>query len=254
MAQPPTVPLPVTDPALGNLLRVQEHDLAVQQLTHRRATLPQRTALSEAEATASALAAERDELADQAAELARTQRRLEGDTAMVEAKIADTDRTLYSGAVTAPRELEALQAEIASLRRRASSLEDETLEVMEVAEPVEAGRRDVEARLADTSAEIDRLRDALADSEASIDVDLAREREARAAIAADVPADLLAGYESLRDEFGGIGVARLVDGRCSGCHLALPATELAALKRAAPGAVVHHEECGRILVWTGAEG
>jgi uncharacterized protein len=243
----------VTDPALAGLLRVQEHDLAVQQLTHRRATLSQRAALAEAEATASALAAELDELVGRAADLARTQRRLEGETATVEAKIAETDRTLYSGAVTAPRELEALQAEIASLRRRTSTLEDETLEVMEQAEPVEAGRSDVEARLAATRVEIDRLRDALAESVASIDAELASERESRAAAAAEVPADLLASYESLRDDLGGIGVARLVDGRCSGCHLALPATELAALRRTGSGTIVHHEECGRILVPAVAE-
>ena len=38
------------------------------------------------------------------------------------------------------------------------------------------------------------------------------------------------------------------NGRCSGCHLALPATEIDRIKREAPDTIVLCDQCGRILV------
>ncbi|HMC51585.1 MAG TPA: C4-type zinc ribbon domain-containing protein, partial [Acidimicrobiales bacterium] len=84
--------------------------------------------------------------------------------------------------------------------------------------------------------------------EASIDAEVATEREARAALAAALPADLSAQYDRLRGRLGGIGAARLANGACTGCHLTLSAIELDRMRRAPPDAVLHCEQCGRILV------
>ena len=46
-------------------------------------------------------------------------------------------------------------------------------------------------------------------------------RRRRDEVAAPVPEELLARYEALRTRLGGVAVARLVGGRCDGCHLAL---------------------------------
>lgn len=238
----------VAETVLEALLAVQDLDLTIDQLRHRRATLPARVVIADADAAIATIDAGLADVGAKAAELGRTSKRLEDEVASLEAKAAEADRKLYSGTVTAPRELQALQDEVASVRRHARLVEDHLLEVMEEAEPVneevmrlEAGRRAAVERRAAAEAE-------LAEQETAVDAELADVEQHRAAAIVGIPDDLLAGYERLRAKLDGIGVARLEGNRCTGCHLTLPATEVDAIKRAAPGSVQFHEECGRILV------
>jgi predicted nucleic acid-binding Zn-ribbon protein len=92
------------------------------------------------------------------------------------------------------------------------------------------------------------LRAAIAEAESAIDAELASEEAARVAASEAIPADLLALYEELRARLGGIGAARLVRGSCTGCHLALPATEVDRIKREPPDVVIRCDQCGRVLV------
>ena len=85
-------------------------------------------------------------------------------------------------------------------------------------------------------------------AESEIDAGIAEEESARAAAAANVPAELLSEYERLRTRLGGIGAARLEHGTCMGCRMKLPATELDRIKHQPPDALVHCDQCGRILV------
>lgn len=233
---------------LHRLLDVQDRDLQADQLRHRRASLPDRLALAEQEASIAAADRELEELRGRLGELQRTQKRLEDEIASIEAKGEAENARLYSGTITSPRELQALQDEIAGLTRRQRTLEDELLDVLEVAEPLAEEADRLETRRDELAGERDRLAAAVAASEAVIDAELAEVVAAREEIAGQLPADLLARYEKIRARFGGIGAARLEGGRCTGCHLALPATELDAVKRSSGDAVVTHEECGRILV------
>jgi predicted nucleic acid-binding Zn-ribbon protein len=88
----------------------------------------------------------------------------------------------------------------------------------------------------------------LAAAEAVVDAEIAELNEQRTLAASAVPAALLTTYERMRGRLDGIGAARLVGSRCSGCHLSLSATELDHLKRAPADEVVYCESCGRILV------
>ena len=92
------------------------------------------------------------------------------------------------------------------------------------------------------------LRAAIANAESDIDAELATEEAARASAVASIPPDLLSLYENLRTRLDGIGAARLVRGSCSGCHLALPATEVDRIKRVPADEIVRCDQCGRILV------
>ena len=233
---------------LHRLLDVQDHDLQADQLRHRRATLPDRVALAEQEAAVARVDRELEELGGRLGELSRTQKRLEDEIASLEAKGEAENRRLYSGTVTAPRELQAIQEEIDGLVRRQRTLEDELLDVLEVLEPLQEEADRLEARRDELAEQSDRLRAAIADAEAVIDGELADVAARRAEAATTVPAALLERYERIRSRLDGVGAARLEAGRCTGCHLALPATELDALKRATGDTVVLHEECGRILV------
>ena len=233
---------------LDELLTVQEHDLAADRLRHRLETLPERAALAGVEQRLTALETVTAELRARRDDVARRQQGLEDELAAVEQRITDVEKRMYSGAVTAPRELQAMQADAESLRRRRSALEDEVLEAMGEREPLDAELDERDAERAALDDEGGRLRAAVAEAEAAIERDLADELAARGAAAAGADADLLERYEELRAKLGGIGAARLENGRCGGCHLALSATELDRIKREPPDTLVLCEQCGRILV------
>jgi predicted nucleic acid-binding Zn-ribbon protein len=237
----------VPDP-LALLLDVQAHDLAADQLRHRRATLPERSAKAEHDATISRLDAELTDLGGRLTEVQRAQKRIEDEVATVDAKAQAENAKLYSGTVTSPRELQAMQEEIDALGRRQRELEDEVLERMEEAEPLSEEIARLQAQRADAQGESDRLAVAIAEAEVVLDAELEKVEAERDGVAAGVGDDLLTTYEKLRARLDGVAVAQLVGTQCTGCHLSLPATEVAAVRKATPGAVVYHEECGRILV------
>jgi predicted nucleic acid-binding Zn-ribbon protein len=154
---------------------------------------------------------------------------------------------LDAGQVSSPKELENLQSEIVSLERRQGDLEEVVLEVMEQAE--EVTRRSTalsaeQAELAGRRDEIATRRDA---AFAEIDEQAGKARDSRAAIAGDLPADLLDLYDRLRAQHG-VGAAALRNGRCEGCHLSLNKVDLGRIRAAPPDEVIRCEECRRILV------
>lgn len=230
------------------LLAVQDRDTELDQLRHRRETMPQRTelrtretAIAELDARAGSVGAERDGL---------ERRRLEVDREVsdLDRRISDLDRRLKSGEVTATRELSAMVEQSKALARRRSELEDIELELMVEEEPLDAQLEEVASRRAELDREAEGLRREIAAAEVQIDGSINEVTEARAAAAAGVPGPLLEAYERLRTRLGGIGAARLVGASCGGCHLILPATELDRIRREPPDALVTCDQCGRILI------
>ena len=232
----------------ASLLEVQEHDTVADPLPHRRATLPQREELARLAEAGAELDRRRAEVAPRRDEVARRQRAAEDELASVEAKASELDKRLYSGTIGSPRELSALQADVEALRRRCSQLEDAVLEAMDEREPLDAEVAGLEGQRAALDDQAVAHRAALAEAEAAIDGELAGVEEARAALAARLPGDLVTLYEQLRAKLDGVGAARLVGGRCDGCHLTLPAVEVARIKREPPETLLRCDQCGRILV------
>ena len=233
---------------LETVLAVQEHDLAVDRLLHRRETLPERAELEAIESENATLEIRLTEVGGRRDELERRQTRLEEEVAAVERRIAEVDRRLYSGEVSASRELQAMAAEVDGLKRRRSDLEDQELAVMEEREPVDAEVSELEAQRTVLAERAEQMLAAIAKAEAVIDAEVATERRARDELAGAIPAELAAQYDRLRARLGGIGAARLVNGACTGCHLALAATELDRIRRAQADTVLFCEQCGRIVV------
>ena len=233
---------------LDQLLDLQANDTGADQLRHRRATLPERDRLRELDGRREALEAEIAEPRARRDELVREQKRLEDEVATVEDKAAGVDRQLYGGGVTAPKEAQALQADLESLKRRQSQLEDQVLEVMEELEPLEAAVADNDAALAEVASQQSDAERSLAAGEAEIDAELEGVAATRQALAERVPEALLAEYERLRPQLGGVAVARLEGATCQGCHLSLAAAEVDEIRRLPTDAVVHCPDCGRLLV------
>jgi len=229
------------------LLAVQDHDTHVDQLVHRRATLPARAELDGVMAELAQLEQRAVVIDTTRQELAKGQQRLEDEIASLQDKATQHDKTLYGGTIGNPRELQALQDEIASLKRRISQLEDKELELMEQIEPLDADLAQLAAERASLDERAEGLRALIAEDEVAIDDELATVRAERSALADGVESALLTEYEQLRSHLGGIAIARLVGGSCGGCHLALSAVEVDRIKKLPVEELVHCEECGRLL-------
>jgi len=191
------------------LLEIQEHDTRLDQLAHRRASLPERALVAEA---AKVLETADHQIAEQAAVVAaadREQRRIEDQLTTAEAKATEIDKRLYGGTVSNARELQDLQTELESFRRHISTVEDEAIAALERTEAAQARLDELEAMRTEItrrreSAEMT-LTAAAADIDAEVDVVTARRSEASAGVAPD----LLVSGKSLG---GGLPLAAVTGG------------------------------------------
>ena len=237
--------------SLEQLLVVQDHDLAAEGLRHRRAVLPERDVLARAQSAGAALEPQLADARTRRDEIARDVKRLDDESAAVTARIKEVEKTMYSGSISSPRELQAMQADVESLGRHSRTLDDRELELMERQEALDGEVAGLEQQVADLNAEADTARASLTAQEAVIDRELDQELEARATAAGAIPADLLAAYERIRLANHGAGAARLIGNTCQGCRLTIPATEVDRIHRPGADATVFHcDNCGAILVPT----
>jgi predicted nucleic acid-binding Zn-ribbon protein len=232
---------------LEQLLAVQERDAALERLRHRRATLPERAALADAEAAGAGIRNRLAELAVPRDELARVQRKHEDEAQSLAEQAGAVEKRMYSGEVSSPRELQAMQADVEQLRRHQRTVEERALETMEQLEPLQAEAGELEAALGRSDAAVAEARAALTGAEAVVDGEIGAEQHARddAAAALGNPG-LLADYERRRTQ--GQGAARLVGNTCQSCHLTIPATEVDRIRKAPEGTVAYCDNCGAILI------
>ncbi|MBV8950565.1 MAG: hypothetical protein JOZ99_06805 [Actinobacteria bacterium] len=234
--------------ALETLLELQDRDLALDRLRHRRATLPQRAAVAAAEAQLTALRPRLDDVRSRRDEVSREERRLDDEAAALEQRAAEVEKRLYSGEVSSPRELQAMQADVEQLRRHRGGVEDEELTLMERREALDGEVGELEAQAAELERQLQEQRDALGVEEAAVDREIAGEAAVRDGLVGGVAPALLQLYDRCRTAARGVGAARLVGRTCQGCHLDIPATEAERIHRDPEGTVAHCDNCGCILV------
>ena len=234
------------------LLEVQRHDLEVDRARHRRATLPEAVRVTELEAAARAIDDDITRASVEVSDLEAEQRKADADVDLVRQR-SEKDRVLLD-TINDAKQLSNLQHELESLARRQAELEDVELEVME---RLEAAQKSHAALLAEREALAADLADARTARDNAL-ADLADEEKiagaAREAAAQGLPADLLALYDKLRADNGGIGAAALHRGRCEGCRIELTPVDLGRIREAPPAEVIRCEECRRILVRTAESG
>jgi len=237
--------------AQERLLELQAHDLRLAQLERLERDLPERVALealaSERTTVRADLASTTGVLEDARAELRRT----EADVAVVEARIAkDAERMMSASSA---KDAAGFEHEIASLRRRQADLEEIELAVMERVEEHEAAVAELEQQLTDLQTEL-QLAAATVDGALSrIADERAEVAAARAALAAELPEDLVALYERQRARYG-VGASLLRGGVSSASGVALLADELARVRAAAPDDVLLCSSSEAILVRTAESG
>ncbi|WP_201776173.1 zinc ribbon domain-containing protein [Streptacidiphilus melanogenes] len=236
------------------LLDLQALDSRLDQLAHRRRTLPEH---AEIEQRSTDLAQLRSLTVAAETQLSDTQRELtkaEQDVDQVRQRAARNQKLLDSGSVGSAKDLTNLQHEVGSLAKRQSDLEDVVLEIMERLESGQTRVSEMTARRDEAERSVKEAEERRDTSYGSIDAEVEKVTRDRETLSAAIPADLMKLYTRLRTQNAGIGAARLFQRRCEGCRVELSITDLGAVRAAAADEVVRCENCGRILVRTSESG
>jgi predicted nucleic acid-binding Zn-ribbon protein len=238
---------PEVDPAaLHRLLDLQAEDSAIKRLSDQRNSLPEAARLEQLKDQLAELEADLEIAGKQRDEIAREVSRVEGAIELVDQKIQREEQRMYSGQVSNPKELSALQSEVEMLKKKKGVLEDEELEAMVGRDQADSTVTDLTTEQEQATKESAELAAKLGEVTKDIDARLQEHGAARTGLAATIPDDILSTYEKIREQKGGIGVAALESGTCQGCHTALPSREVERLRAA--GGLQRCENCRRILV------
>lgn len=160
-------------------------------------------------------------------------------------RIQQAEASLYGGKVHNPKELQDLQADVASLKKRLASMEEQELEAMIKLETAQAARQSAEAELAAMRSRLGEENRHLLDEQATLERDLQNLRTERQAAVDAVDARALQAYESLRQGHRGLAVVEITESACGACGTTLTAA-LQQNARHAPD-LVYCPSCGRIL-------
>jgi len=229
------------------LLELASLDGAIRAAEHARRTPEQAGRVQELLARRQSLSAELTTLLGRRDDITAELARVESDVAVVDARAArDTERLASSANA---KEAQGLEHELVSLAKRKSDLEDAQLERLETAQSAVSAQ---ESTIAAVNEEGTRLS---AEAKEAVAAATARGEAAsrdRAAVAARVPADLLAMYDRLAAR--GVGAGLLHRKTCEACRMVLSGTDLQTIRQASDDDIVTCPECGAILVRTDESG
>jgi predicted nucleic acid-binding Zn-ribbon protein len=171
---------------------------------------------------------------------------LELEIKSLNSKAQSTDKRLYSGRVTSPKELQDMQDELASLKRRHARLEDQLLEAMIEVEERRADRERAEANREQVKASWAAEQGDLGHEKRELEAALKELAACRATAWAALDADSQSVYNTLRPKMRGQPVALLKDGSCSRCGMAQTTAVVQQVRRG--DGLTRCSACGRILV------
>jgi predicted nucleic acid-binding Zn-ribbon protein len=222
------------------LYQLQETDLTLasneQSQTRIKGQLGESQEIAQVRAK---LATEQEQLK----ELERQQRSVEAEVEDLTAKIRAEEEKLFSGKIKNPKELTNLQREADELKGRRTEMEDRALEVMGKAEAVTGNITALTKELASLEAEWYTQQEKLSaelEELKTAHIELTRERQE---MVTGIVSETIGVYEQIRSRKG-TAVARVEQGTCRGCQIALTTTEL---QQARGGGLVRCGSCGRIL-------
>jgi predicted nucleic acid-binding Zn-ribbon protein len=226
----------------SQLFELQQVDTQSDELLRRllaiNAALGEQESLRAArEATAAAQAAHRE------AQLRLRAASHEVDD--VTAHLETMSKRLYDGSVKNPKELVALEHDIANAKSVRVAREDTMIEAMEEESTTQAALAEAQTALATAETEWQRHQDGLAEEKETLDPQLRALHTHRAHRAAAVPpADLLV-YERIRKVKKGLAVAAMEHDICQGCRVKVSGGAAVTAKQGQQ--LVNCPSCGRLL-------
>lgn len=150
------------------------------------------------------------------------------------------------------RTAQSITREMDSLRRRQDKLEMESLQIMERIDKAAAQTKKIEEALEQLSQKDAALCDRFKQVGRALQHEIAQMEKKRAETEKLIDADVLARYEQIRENKGGVGVGRLEGDTCSACRMSLPAERVRELE--AGDDISMCPQCRRLIVVRSEQG
>jgi uncharacterized protein len=181
---------------------------------------------------------------DALADARRQAKLIDDENKALSSKITDNEARMYSGTVKNPRELQDLQNDIASLKRKRDGLDEQQLAAMDAVEVAEAAETAAKAVLAAAEAERADEQSIVLKDKGAAEALIAKAEGEREAALISVNSEDRATYDTLRKQKR-VAVAILTEGSCGLCGVAPSSSRVQAAR--AGGELVRCNNCGRIL-------
>ncbi len=139
---------------------------------------------------------------------------------------ADNDRIQQAKskllAVSRTKEYQAMTKELDNLRKKHGEDEAELTRLQAAIDDYRASVSGAEGRLAEVQAEVEREQSTSAGRIAELDKLIAGVAEKKAVVKVNIPKEYVVKYERVLERRDGVAVVPCVQGRCTGCRMALP--------------------------------
>lgn len=208
------------------LLDLQVVDNKIDQLKSEEKNLPEARDLKEKEEILAKLQEDLEKESEGLKEVKRKQHKIEGELDLLGQKIEKEEERLYGGTISNPKELQAIQEEIASLNKKRDEQETLLLELLEEVESLTDNVNKLASELAEVREEVKIRQITLEKVTKEIEGALAAYVRHRSTVSEGIPADALKLYDQLRSEKQGLAVVSLEGSSCGGCHVELPAQDI----------------------------
>lgn len=162
-------------------------------------------------------------------------------------KIRDSEKTLMSGDVRNPKELEALQSSIESMKSHRTTLEERSVEFLVQVDNFQSSLESIQSNLKE-------LEESWAEKQSAIETEITQRKKeyiylkkAREQVAEMLPTDNLEMYEHLRRRKNGVAVAKLEGEICGACHTQVATGILDSIRYGDD--LLSCPSCGRIILF-----
>ncbi len=226
----------------SQLYQLQKIDTEIDRTTARLAEIARELAMDETVRSAQQAleAAKRKQYKVQ-----QSLRSIEQEVQAVRIKINTSESSLYGGSIRNPKELQDIQSEIASLKKRLAALEDSQLEVMLELDDAESELTGAETALTAAQATHSSQQAGLLGEQSKLQKILDRLQVERGATSGSILPENLEIYERMRKQKRGVAVVAIEDSACAGCGTSIRPAELQVAR--SPDRMAYCSTCGRIL-------
>jgi uncharacterized protein len=224
-------------------IRLQEIDNRLVDLQREIAALPVHISAIEKKLVSH----ERKLEADRAALVANQKERkqCEGDIQVQEQKISKLKGQMLEAKTN--EQYRAFQTEIEFCETEIRKLEDRILDLMAESEPLDRNVKSAETALRTEKLQVEAEKGRARERTASDQKAVAELQQERAGVVPKMSAAAVQKYERARKSRKGIGVAEVVDGRCTACNMALRLQYFQDLKK--DNQILTCESCQRLLYY-----
>jgi predicted nucleic acid-binding Zn-ribbon protein len=231
---------------LQPLLQLQRVDTALLQLAHHQSSLAERTSLAAAKAGLVATQGKHNKLLTELKAVKEDVVALEAANKKCEMAIQKYSQQLKT--VIAPREAEALQHEIETMRVERSGNDDKELALLEKSENIESQISELAEQIDSQQASVEQATLAVNSVLATCEADKQKLDAQRSQVASEIDPKLIKLYDVKRNKRTTPAVADLHGTKCQSCHLDLSVVELSALKKVSAEEFAECPNCDCYLV------